>query len=79
MIVRHSTQLPAKAGDAGDGGDPGSIPGQGRFPGEGNGSTAPVFLPGDFHGQRSLAGYHPRGRKEWDTTERLTVTTRLRP
>ena len=32
---------------------------------------APVFLPGEFHGQRSLVGYSPRGRKESDTTERL--------
>ena len=31
-----------------------------------------VFLPGKSHGQRSLAGYSPRGRKESDTTERLT-------
>ena len=23
-----------------------------------------VFLPGEFHGQRSLVGYSPRGRKE---------------
>ena len=30
----------------------------------------PVFLPGEFHGQRSLAGYSRRGRKESDTTER---------
>ena len=29
----------------------------------------PVFLSGEFHGQRSLAGYNPRGRKESDTTE----------
>ena len=28
-----------------------------------------VFLPGEFHGQRSLAGYRPWGRKESDTTE----------
>ena len=28
----------------------------------------PVLLPGEFHGQRSLAGYNPWGRKEWDTT-----------
>ena len=26
--------------------------------------TTPVFLPGEFHGQRSLAGYSPQGRKE---------------
>ena len=31
----------------------------------------PIFLPGEFHGQRSLAGYSPWGRKESDTTERL--------
>ena len=29
----------------------------------------PVFLPGKFHGQRSLVGYSPWGRKESDTTE----------
>ena len=34
--------------------------------------STPVFLPGEFHGQRSLAGYSPWGREEWDTTERLT-------
>ena len=34
----------------------------------------PVFLPGEFHGQRSLAGYSPWGRKESDTTEWLTVS-----
>ena len=28
-----------------------------------------VFLPGELHGQRSLAGYSPRGRKESDTTK----------
>ena len=26
----------------------------------------PVFLPGESHGQRSLVGYSPRGRKESD-------------
>ena len=25
----------------------------------------PVFLPGESHGQRSLAGYSPWGRKSW--------------
>ena len=29
----------------------------------------PVFLPGDSHGQRSLAGYSPWGRKESAMTE----------
>jgi len=31
----------------------------------------PVFLPGKFHGWRSLVGYSPWGCKELDTTERL--------
>ena len=34
----------------------------------------PVFLPGEFHVQRSLAGYSPWGPKESDTTERITHT-----
>ena len=33
----------------------------------------PVFLPGESHGQKSLVGYNPRGRKELDTTERLST------
>ena len=32
----------------------------------------PVFLPGEVHGQRTLAGYSPQGHKESDTTEQLT-------
>ena len=31
--------------------------------------TTPVFLPGEYHGQRSLLSYSPWGRKELDTTE----------
>ena len=34
----------------------------------------PVFLPAEFHGQRSLAGYSPWGCKESDTTERLILS-----
>ena len=34
-------------------------------------ATTPVFSPGEFHGQRSLVGYSPRGRKQLDMTERL--------
>ena len=29
----------------------------------------PVFLPGEYHGQRSLVGYSSRGSKVWDKTE----------
>ena len=42
------------------------IPGSGRSPGERN---TPVFLPGQSHGQRSLAGYSPWGNQESDTIE----------
>ena len=30
-----------------------------------------VFLPGESHAQRSLAGYSPWGHRESDTTEQL--------
>ena len=33
----------------------------------------PVFLPGEFHGERSLAGYSPWGHKKLDATERLIL------
>ena len=60
-------------GSACNSGDLGSIPGLGRSPGEGKGYPTPVFLPGEFHGQRSLAGYSPWGCKELDMTEQLTL------
>ena len=30
--------------------------------------STPVFLPGESHGQRSMAGYGPWSHKESDTT-----------
>ena len=51
-------------------GDPGSIPGLGRYPGEGNGNPLQDYCL-KTHGQRSLVGYSPWGRKDSDTTERL--------
>ena len=33
----------------------------------------PVFLPGKFHKQRSLAGYNPWVHQESDTTEHAKV------
>ena len=54
-------------------GEQGSIPGPERSPGEGWHPT-PVFLPGEFHGQRGLVGYSPWGPKESDTTEWLTLS-----
>ena len=57
-------------------GDPDLIPASGRSPGEGNGNPlqySPVFLPGEFHGQKSLVGYSQWGCKELDMTEQLTL------
>ena len=34
----------------------------------------PVFLPGKFHGQRSLAHYRPGGHKESNTAGQLTFS-----
>ena len=50
-------------------GDMGSIPGSRRFPWRRTWHPTPVFLPGESHGQRSLAGYGPKGCKESDKTE----------
>ena len=55
--------MPATAGDTRD---IVLISGLGRSSGEGN---TPVFLPGEFHGERSLEGYSPWSCKETDTTE----------
>ena len=49
----------------------GLIPESGRFPWRRKWHPSPVFLPGKPHGQRSLVGYSPWGRKELDTTEQL--------
>ena len=58
-----------------DAGDPGLIPGSGRYPGEGNGNfpSFPVFLTGKSHGQKSLVSCSPWGRKELGTTGQLTL------
>ena len=45
----------------------------GRSSGEGSGNPLPIFLLGESHGQRRLAGYSPWGRKESDTTEQLIL------
>ena len=58
--------LPANAGDKRE---VSSVPGWGKSPGGGEEmATTPVFLPGKFHGQRSLVGYSPWACKESDMT-----------
>ena len=52
----NGKELSANAGDTGDAG---SIPGSGRYPpwvGRRKWQPTPLFLPGESHGQRSLAG-----------------------
>ena len=48
---------------------PGFGPWVGKLPWRRKRQPTPAFLPGESHGQRSLAGHSPWGRKESDTTE----------
>ena len=45
----------------------------GKIPWRRKRQPTPVFLPGEFHEWRSLVGYSPLGRKESDTTGRLSL------
>ena len=47
---------------------PGFDPWVGQIPWKSGWQPTPVFLPGESHGQRSLAGYSPGGGKEADMT-----------
>ena len=47
----------------------------GKIPSNRKWQSTPVFLPGNSHGQRSLAGCSPWGPKESDLTERLSTHT----
>ena len=50
-------------------GDLGLIPGSGKIPWRREWLPTPIFLSGEFHGQRRLAGYSPWSNKELDATE----------
>ena len=63
LLVNHSVGKESAC----SAGDLGLIPGLERSPGEGNGNPLK-------HGQRSLVGCRPWGRKELGMTERLTLT-----
>ena len=60
--------------NAGDIRDACFIPGFARFPWRRARQPTPVFLPGEFHGQRILEGYSPYDRKDSDMNEQLTHT-----
>ena len=50
----------------------------GKIPWNSKWQPNPVFVPGKFHGQRSLVGYSPWGHKEWDTIEHITLNSLAR-
>ena len=54
-------------------GRPGFDPWVGKIPWRRKWQPTPVFLPGEFHGQRSMVAYSPWGRKESDTTQWVTL------
>ena len=58
-------------------GDPSLIPGLGRSLWRREWIPTPVFLPGEFHGQRNLVGFGSWGCKESDTTDWLTLSLSL--
>ena len=67
----HSSDGKASASGAGD---EGSIPGSGRSPGKRNGNPLQYpCLENPMDRGVSLAGHSPWGRKESDTTERLSL------
>ena len=77
LVYSYSTDSASNVGDLS------SIPGLGRSPGGEHGNPLQgllgefllgLFLLGESHGQRSLAGYSPWGRKESSMTEWLTHT-----
>ena len=74
MGFPHGSKIKNPPANAGDVGDAGSIPESGRLPGGGDDYPTPVFLPGKFHGQRSLVGYSPWGRRV--EQDRATENTR---
>ena len=71
LVVKNP---PAHAGDPKGGFDPrvGKIPWRRKW------QPAPVFWPGESHGQRRLVGYSPWGHTELDTTEGLSTSVHFR-
>ena len=58
-------------------GDLSLIPALGRSPRGGHGNPLQYSCLENLHGQRSLEGQNPWGRKESDTTEQLSTTHRI--
>ena len=58
LVAQTEKNLPACS-------SPGFSPWIGKIPWRREWLPTPVFLPGEFHGQRSLAGYSPWNAKNW--------------
>ena len=71
QVAQWLKNLPANAEDARDHSWDGKIPWRRKW------QRTPIFLPGKFHGQRSLVGYSPWGHKESDATEYTTTESGL--
>ena len=70
-VLQYLSDSAAGKESACSAGNPGSIPGLGRSPGEGIVYAHQYHCLENPHGQRSLMGYSPWGRKESDMTESL--------
>ena len=73
-MAQQVKNLPANAGDTGDSFEPWIR----KIPWKRKWQPAPVFLPGKSHGQQTLVGYSPWGRKELDMTK-VTEHTKEKP
>ena len=67
LVAQMVKNLPAM-------GRPGFDPWVGKIPWRGKWQPTPLFLPGESHGQRSLAGYSP-----WNQLQRVTYNWATNP
>ena len=67
LVAQFVKNLPATQ-------ETGFDPWVGKIPWRRAWQPTPVFSPGESHGQRSLVGYSPRGGKESDMTQQLSVS-----
>ena len=72
LVAQLVKNMPAKAAEARDSG---FDPWVGKIPWRRAWQPTPVFLPGESHGQGSLVGYSPWGRKSWTRLSDPTTTT----
>ena len=72
QLVKNSGDLPLQCGG------PGFNPWVGKIPWRRAWQPTPVFLPEKPHGQRSMVGHSPQGRKQSNMTEQLSKAKMLK-